>query len=128
MVNRSKNIVNDNKLISLLDAAKLPWLPSRRRAKDKRGKPGDGRLNVCTLWRWITKGIIAGDGVLVRLRAIRVGGTACTSEAWLQEFFQTLTDRDPALAIDAEQSAPRTPGQVRRADERADKLLVADGI
>jgi hypothetical protein len=78
------------------------------------------------LWRWVVKGIVAEDGALVKLRAIRVGGTCCTSEAWLQEFFQELTDHDPALAIDAEQPVPRSPGQIRRANECAEKQLATD--
>jgi hypothetical protein len=118
----------DEKLFSLTDAAKLPWLPSRRRAKDKRGNPGAGKINVATIWRWATKGIVAEDGVVVKLKVVRVGGTCCTSEGWLQEFFQALTDHDPALAIDTEQPVPRSPGQISRATEHADKVLTADGI
>jgi hypothetical protein len=111
--------VTDN-LIPLRDVPKLSWLPLRR---------GGGRLNLSTLWRWALKGLRAKDGQLVKLRAIRVGETLCTSEQWLREFFDALTAHDPALATEV-LPAPtiRTPGQRRRASEKASRQLDKVGI
>ncbi len=61
-------------LIRIADVPELAWLPLRR---------AGSRLNIATLYRWITKGT---DGV--KLRAVRVGGVWCTRETWLNEFFE----------------------------------------
>jgi hypothetical protein len=104
-------------LIRLTDAAKLPWLPARR---------GGGRLNLATLWRWALKGLRARDGTTVKLQAIRVGETLCTSEAWLREFFDHLTEHDPALVNNA--FSPRTAKRREWASERAARELSKMGI
>lgn len=65
------------RLLSLSEAAKLEWLPCRRHGK---------RPHVSTLFRWTHVG---KDGV--RLEAIQVAGTLCTSEAALIRFFERLT-------------------------------------
>jgi hypothetical protein len=51
------------------------------------GKP----VSPSTVWRWTTRGVRARDGMLVRLEAIKVGGTCCTSDQALQRFFQALS-------------------------------------
>src|SRR5215831_14851316 len=106
-------------LIPLSTVPKIPWLPQRR---------GSGRLHVSTVWRWCLKGLRARDGTPVKLRALRVGQTLCTSEQWLQDFFEQLTAHDPALAADKPVSAIRTPGKRRRASERAAEELEREGI
>jgi hypothetical protein len=61
-------------LIALKDVPALPWLPLRRRG---------AKLNVSTLYRWISSG---SEGV--RLKAVRVGSVWCTRADWLQCFFE----------------------------------------
>src|SRR4051794_18207489 len=63
-------------ILTFADAARrLPPLRS--------GRP----VNPATLWRWPSRGL-AG----VRLEIVRVGGTACTSEAALRAFFAAVDE------------------------------------
>ena len=72
------------KLRSFAEAAqRLPAL--------RRGKP----VNPSTVWRWTTRGVRGRDGLLVRLEAIKVGGTCCTSDEALQRFFHALSADQP---------------------------------
>jgi hypothetical protein len=64
-------------LLSLAEAAKLPWLPRRRRGK---------RPSIPTLWRWARHGCYG-----VRLKTVSVGATLCVRERDLVEFFDALT-------------------------------------
>lgn len=68
------------KLRSFVEAAN--WLPKLRGGKS---------VNPSTVWRWTTQGVRARDGTLVRLEAIKVGGTCCTSDEALLRFLQTLS-------------------------------------
>jgi hypothetical protein len=109
-------------LLPLGHVPRLPWLPPRR---------GGSRLNIATAYRWATRGVLARDGATrVRLRVVRVGDVLCTADVWLREFFDALTNHDPALATDTSSSAPavRTPTQRRRAAERAAAELEKVGI
>ena len=75
------------KLRSFAEAARR--LPALRG-----GRP----VNPTTLWRWTTRGVRNGNGVPVRLEAIKVGGTTCTSDEALARFYRALTagERQPA--------------------------------
>ena len=55
------------------------------------GKP----VNPSTVWRWTTRGVRDRDGLIVRLEAIKVGGTCCTSDEALQRFFHALSADQP---------------------------------
>jgi hypothetical protein len=72
------------KLRSFAEAARR--LPALRG-----GKP----VNPSTVWRWTRRGVRARDGRIVRLEAIRVGGTCCTSDEALLRFFRALSADDP---------------------------------
>jgi hypothetical protein len=54
------------------------------------GKP----VSPSTVWRWTTRGVRARSGILVRLDAIKVGGTCCTSDEALLRFFRALSADD----------------------------------
>ncbi len=71
------------KLIRAGDVQALKWLPRRR---------GGGRLNVATVYRWITSGVRG-----VKLRAVRAGETWCTRESWLEEFFAAIAQAEMKL-------------------------------
>jgi hypothetical protein len=107
-----------DQLIRLGDVPKLDWLPTRR---------GNSRLSMATVWRWCLRGVTARDGARIKLRAVRVGETLCTSEAWLREYFDELTAHDPDLA-DQPRSSTRTTKQRRHAAERAEQELTRLGI
>jgi hypothetical protein len=80
------------KLRSFAEAAKR--LPALRG-----GKP----VNPSTLWRWTTRGVRARNSILVRLEAIKVGGTCCTSDEALRRFFHALSaDDQPSLSAAAD--------------------------
>jgi hypothetical protein len=68
-------------LIRLNDVPKIRWLPARRKGS---------RLHVGTVWRWATRGV---RGQV--LRTVRVGGTLCTSERWLMDFFEASANIGP---------------------------------
>ena len=53
---------------------------------------GGKAVNPSTLWRWTKRGVRARNGVRVRLEAIKVGGTCCTSDEALLRFFRALSD------------------------------------
>src|SRR5262245_16771068 len=52
---------------------------------------GGKAVHPTTLWRWTTRGVRARSGVIVRLEALKVGGTQCTSDQALARFFRALT-------------------------------------
>jgi Protein of unknown function (DUF1580) len=52
------------------------------------GKP----VHPATVWRWASRGVRGRDGSLVRLEAIKIGGTCCTSDEALARFFRALSD------------------------------------
>ena len=55
---------------------------------------GGKSVNPSTVWRWTKRGVRARNGVLVRLEAIKVGGTCCTSDEALLRFFHALSADD----------------------------------
>jgi len=90
-----------DELLTLPEAA--GELPRRR---------GGKRPHVATLHRWCTHGLGG-----VRLRVVRVGGTRCTTRAWLTDFFERLAQQQGL----APPSAPTpTPAAQRRAHRRAE--------
>lgn len=99
--------VNTEKLIRLSDVPKLPWLPDR---------PGGQLLSVQSVYMWSTRGIRGA-----KLETLAMGGTRCTTQAALLRFFERLS----LLATD--EKAP-TAAELRRADERARKVLAAAGV
>jgi hypothetical protein len=53
---------------------------------------GGKSVNPSTVWRWTKRGVRARNGVRIRLEAIKVGGTGCTSDQALLRFFRALSD------------------------------------
>ena len=99
-------------LLTFAQAARL-FPPARL------GRP----VNISTIWRWCMKGVrVPGVGV-VRLEHIRIGGRTLTSREAISRFAARQT---PAT----EDTTPRlrTPGQRRRASERAERELDRIGI
>ena len=76
------------KVVTLTEAAKLDCLPARRAGK---------RPHVATMFRWVTTGVGG-----VKLEALRVGGTLCTSIEAIQRFCERLTEGDARLTPQAE--------------------------
>jgi hypothetical protein len=87
-------------LIPLAAVPKLLWLPPRRRGS---------RLSVATVWRWCKRGA-AG----VSLRHVSVGGTLCTTESALLEFFETVAARRNGPASSSKASSASTQRQRQR--------------
>jgi hypothetical protein len=75
------------------------------------------------LFRWIRRGVKRADGTVVKLEAVRLGSRWITSREALSRFVASLTNPD-SPSIDP----PRTPGQRRRASERAAERLAELGI
>jgi len=67
------------KFLTFTEVTKLPWMPRRR---------GGGRTHIATLVRWHRDGLWG-----VYLRALSIGGTWCTNEAWLLDFFEEVSRR-----------------------------------
>ena len=99
-------------LLTLAQAARL-FPPARL------GRP----VNASTIWRWCRKGVrVEGIGI-VRLECVRVSGRWLTSEEAISRFVakQTPSKEQPT-------APPRSPGQRRRASERAARELDRIGI
>ena len=50
-------------------------------------------ISPATAYRWIDKGVLAGDGVRVRLEAVKVGRNLVTTEESVQRLLDELTRR-----------------------------------
>ena len=72
--------------------------------------------SVFTVHRWAASGLKGH-----KLRTVRVGGTLCTTEAWLWEFFEGLSAPEGV-------PVPRTPKQRQRDREKARRELEEAGI
>jgi hypothetical protein len=88
-------LLNGEPLVSLTAAGLL--LPAHR---------GPGRVGGPTIFRWITRGVRAVDGRVVRLEAVRVGSRWLTSAGAIQRFSAALTT--PATTLAKPAPAPST--------------------
>jgi hypothetical protein len=109
--------------------AQEPLVTLNELAKKVPASRGAERTHVSTLYRWISVGVRAPNGQVVRLEACRVGSKWCSSEAALQRFISALTP-DPDLTPDADPETPslRTPTMRERACRRAERALEKIGI
>ena len=82
--------------IPLSDVSKLEWLPRRQTGRE---------IHVATILRWVKFGL-AG----VRLEAVRIGATLCTSEPALRRF----SDADAARQAEGPRPDPLQEGPHRR--------------
>jgi len=80
-------------------------------------------INKVTAWRWVTKGLLAPDGRIVRLEAVKLGSGWITSIEALERFSAALT---PALQTEAK-PMPRTPAKRHRGCETAAAELIRRG-
>ncbi len=53
------------------------------------GKP----VHPSVIFRWIKRGLRAGDGTVVHLEAVKAGNSLCTSREAVERFFSELTAR-----------------------------------
>jgi hypothetical protein len=83
------------------------------------------RLSLSAALRWVLQGVRLPDGQRLHLEAVRVGGKWVTSVEALERFAMAQT---PKLDCPNHPAPPRTPGQRRRAAERAAKELEQLGI
>ena len=61
------------------------------------------RPHPASVSRWITRGLKAGDGTVVRLEAVKAGGSLCTSREAVERFFGELTrlaGLDTSMVVD----------------------------
>jgi hypothetical protein len=105
-----------------------PYLSLSQAARRIPPTKGERPCHVATLTRWITKGVRAANGSVVRLQARRFpGGWKVTAEA-LEEFLDKLTsaaldESDPTQAPTVRPSAQR-----QRVLEAIDRELDKAGI
>jgi hypothetical protein len=92
--------ITQEELISITQAASI--IPRRRAGR---------KCHIATIYRWIQRGVKG-----VRLEAIQVGGTRCTSSEALQRFFNALSN------FPAPYTAP-IPSQRKRMLEEVDREL-----
>jgi hypothetical protein len=89
------------------------------------GYRDNSHANSSTIIRWVTKGVKAPNGRVIRLEAVRVGAAWKTSLEAVARFSAALTEA--ALPFPSPSSEPLpTPKQRRRAAEAATKK--ADAI
>ena len=106
--------INSQKLIRLADVRKLPNLPIGRNGK---------RLHIATLYRWVLRGVRG-----VKLEVIMVGGSTCTSEEAVQEFFDEVTRRRRGGEVAASpmptyQWSARRRREIEEATRQLDEIL-----
>jgi hypothetical protein len=106
----------------MLDLASETPLTLEQAAATVPPSRGAKRCALSTLLRWVLQGVRGPGGMRVRLEAVRLGGRWLTSREALQRFTERLTP-EPQAALPM-----RTPGQRRRAAERAAVRLQKAGI
>jgi Protein of unknown function (DUF1580) len=96
------------------------WIPLAQAADELPRRRRGRKTHVSTLYRWTTTGCRG-----VRLEFAMVGATRCTTRAALARFVARLTS-----ACSSESMRPSAPTEAaaRKAAERADRILDADGI
>ncbi len=94
---------SEGKLIRLADVPRLRFLPRRRGRR--------GNLAVSTVIRWALD-----KKRRTRLRVTRVGGTWCTTSAWLRDFFdrQAQEELGELQPMSAEASQQRAEEQLQQ--------------
>ena len=108
----------------MIDLAQEQLLRLDEAAKVVPPSRGGRRTHLSTILRWIQRGARNPSGELIRLEAIRLGGSWKTSREALQRFAEALT---PKLEGDP-QPLPRTPTARARAAQRAARELERAGI
>lgn len=94
---------------TLIALADVPaQLPDRR---------GGRRPHVSCIYRWVQRGCRG-----IKLEAIQIGGTSCTSLEALQRFFERLT-----AARHGDPAPTRTSKQRQRASDSANSELAKSG-
>jgi hypothetical protein len=94
-------------------------LPAIRRylpPSTRTGKP----VHPSVIFRWIKTGLKASDGTVVRLDAVKAGGSLCTSREAVERFFSELTVRS-GLSV-------QTPVATARDREKTSGELATAGL
>jgi hypothetical protein len=78
-------------------------------------------VHPSVVFRWIKRGLKAGDGTTVHLDAVKAGNNLCTSREAVERFFSDLTARS-GLPITAQTVGSRERERISR-DLRAAGLL-----
>ncbi len=108
----SEHDLTQETLLSLAQAARM-FPPTRL------GRP----VNISTIWRWCRKGVLVRGVGVVKLECIRVSGRWLTSREAIGRFAARQTPASEHMT-----EGLRTPGQRRRASERAARELDRIGI
>ena len=95
-------------LIRLAEVPKLKWMPNTN------GKT----VALSTVHRWAAYGLRG-----IKLQTVRVGGTLCTRESWLEDFFAELAMPEHEI-----KDGYRTPSQRARDIAKAERYLESEGI
>ena len=80
------------------------------------GKP----VHPSVVFRWITRGLKAGDGTIVRLKGVKAGNRLCTTIEAVDRFFDDLTARAGI--------APLEPPPKISGNDRTSRRLEAVGL
>jgi hypothetical protein len=81
-------------------------------------------LGVCftSAWRWLTSGVKSKDGIVVKLRAGRIGGKWYTSTQALQEFQLALTPQSDIPPPPVHRPASKRQRESEKAARELEKL------
>ena len=95
----------------------------------RRVPPYRGRQTApSTVFRWLTAGVKLGDGTTLRLEGLRLAGRWLVSVEGLDRFLAAQHAACCPADLARAQTPVRTPGQRRRAAERAATCLSKYGI
>ena len=99
---------------------------------------GARRISNATIGRWARAGLKAADGTIVRLEAVRLGGTACTSLEAMQRFFNRLQSQSShseqttsyvgQQGVQGQSRAPQSPRDREERIRRAERGLRLHGL
>ncbi|MBI1900939.1 MAG: hypothetical protein HYS13_07485 [Planctomycetia bacterium] len=113
-------------MTAAIDLERDTLTPVRQLVRQRLGK----NISPPTQWRWILKGVKAGNG-RVRLEAVRVGATWCSTPAALARFFEAQTAAALASSVDDDRTRSgrsetverrlRKAGLLRDPEEAADE-------
>jgi hypothetical protein len=85
-------------------------------------------VDPATVWRWIRKGVLLGDGSRLYLEGWATPGAWKTSREAVQDFIQRLTEDRQGHRAEAGAVVPRSPCRRAREVAAAERELAAMGL
>jgi len=102
----------------MIDIANEHLIPVRDVPRRLPRRPNGKTVHISAVYRWIQRGVRG-----VRLEAIRIGGTAYTSEEALQRFGERQSQVDGTVSAAPEPTTKARRQQIERAHREVERIL-----